>query len=57
VAEVGRSTLEQSGERSATVEAVGQSVAAPELVDTKRVAPGQGSSGRPLKKSQVRSKM
>jgi hypothetical protein len=57
VAEVGRSAPEQSGERSATVEAADQSGAAPESVGTKRVAPEQGSSGRLVKKSWVRSKM
>jgi hypothetical protein len=57
MAEVGRSASEQPGERSATVKAAGQSGAAPESVGTKRAAPEQGSSGRPVKKSRVRSKM
>jgi hypothetical protein len=45
--EVGGSAPEPLGERSATVEAADRSGAAPEL----------GSSGRPAKKSRVRSKM
>jgi hypothetical protein len=54
---VGRSAPKQSGERSVVVEAEGRSVAAPESVGTKRAAPEQGSSGGPVKKSRVRSKM
>jgi hypothetical protein len=57
VAEVGGSTPEQLGERSAAVEAVDRSGVAPELAGSKRAAPEKGSSGRPAKKSQVRSKM
>jgi hypothetical protein len=56
-AEVIRSALEQPGERSAAVEAADRSGAAPESVGTKHAAPEQGSSGRPVKKSRVRSKM
>jgi hypothetical protein len=47
MAEVGRTAPEKPEEGSATVKSVG----------TKRAAPEQGSSGRPMKKSWVRSKM
>jgi hypothetical protein len=57
VAEAGGSAPERSGERIAAVEAADRSGAAPELVGSKRAAPEQGSSGRPAKKSWVRSKM
>jgi hypothetical protein len=57
VAEAGGSAPEQSGERLATVEAADRSGAAPELAGSKRAPPEQGSSGRPAKKSWVRSKM
>jgi hypothetical protein len=57
VAEVGGSALEELGERSTTVETVDRSGAAPELAGSKRAAPEKGSSGRPVKKSRVRSKM
>jgi hypothetical protein len=56
-AEVGGSAPEQLGESSAAVKVVDRSGAALELVGSKRAAPEQGSSGRPAKKSQVRSKM
>jgi hypothetical protein len=57
VAEVCTSAPEQPGKCSAAVEAAGRSGAAPESVDTKCAAPEQGSSGRQVKKSRVRSKM
>jgi hypothetical protein len=47
----------QPGECSAAVEVAGRSGAAPELVGSKRAALEQGLSGRPVKKSRVRSKM
>jgi hypothetical protein len=55
--EAGGSAPEQLGERSTTVEAADRSGAAPELAGSKRAAPKQGSSGCPMKKSRVRSKM
>jgi hypothetical protein len=57
VAEVGRSAPEQPGEHSAVVEVASRSGASPELVGTKCAAPERGSSGRPVNKSRVRSKM
>jgi hypothetical protein len=57
VAEAGGSAPERSGERVAAVEAADRRGAAPELAGSKRAAPQQGSSGRPTKKSRVRSKM
>jgi hypothetical protein len=48
---------EQVGERVSAVEAVDRSGTAPELVGSNRTAPKQGSSGRPVKKALVRSKM
>jgi hypothetical protein len=57
MAEVGRSAPEQPRERNAVVEVAGLSGAALESVGTKRATPEQGSSGCPMKKSQVRSKM
>jgi hypothetical protein len=45
------------GERVSVVEAVDQSGIAPELAGSKRTAPKQGSSGHPVKKARVRSKM
>jgi hypothetical protein len=56
IAEVGESAPEHVGERAAAA-AGDQSGAAPESAGSKRTAPEQGSSGRPVKKSQVRSKM
>jgi hypothetical protein len=57
VAEAGGSALERSGECVAAAEAADRSGAAPELAGSKRSAPEQGLSGRPAKKSRVRSKM
>jgi hypothetical protein len=57
VAEAGGSAPERSGEHITTVEAAGQSGAAPQLAGSKRVAPEKGSLSRPTKKSGVRSKM
>jgi hypothetical protein len=57
IAEVGGSAHERTGERIAAVEAADRSRAAPELAGSKHAAPEQGSSGRPTKKSRVRSKM
>jgi hypothetical protein len=53
----GGSAPEHAGERAVVVEAVDRSRAAPELAGSKRTAPEQGQSGRPMKKAQVRSKM
>jgi hypothetical protein len=57
IAEAGGSAPERSGERSVAVEVVDRRGAALELAGSKRAAPEQGSSGRPAKKSWVRSKM
>jgi hypothetical protein len=57
VVEAGGSAPEQAGERIAVVEAVDRRGAAPELAGSKRAAPEQGSSGRPVKKARVHSKM
>jgi hypothetical protein len=57
MAEVGRTAPEQLGERSTATWAAGRSGVAPESVGTKRAAPEEGSLGRPVKRSQVRSKM
>jgi hypothetical protein len=57
VAEAGESAPEQTGERAAATAVVNQSGAAPESAGLKRAAPEQGSSGRPVKKARVRSKM
>jgi hypothetical protein len=57
VAEVGGSAPEQPGERSTAIEVASRSGVAPELVGSKHTTPEQGSSGRPVKKSRVRSKM
>jgi hypothetical protein len=57
VAEADRSAPERSGERVSAVEAADRSGATPELAGSKCAAPEQGSSGRPAKKSRVRSKM
>jgi hypothetical protein len=57
VAKVGGSTPEQLGERSTAVEAADRTGTALELAGSKRAALKQGSSGRPAKKSRVRSKM
>jgi hypothetical protein len=57
VAEVGGSTPEQAGERVAFAEAADRSGTAPESAGLKRAVPEQGSSGRPVKKARVRSKM
>jgi hypothetical protein len=46
-----------SRQRNATVRAAGRSGVAPKSVGTKRAAPEQGLSGRPVKKSRVHSKM
>jgi hypothetical protein len=46
-----------AGEQSAAVEAVGRSDGALVSVGTKRAAPEQGSSDRPVKRSRVRSKL
>jgi hypothetical protein len=57
VAEADRLAPERSGERVSAVEAADRSGATPELAGSKCAAPEQGSSGRPAKKSRVRSKM
>jgi hypothetical protein len=57
VVKVGGSAPERLGDRSAAVEVADRSGAAPELTGSKRAAPEKGSSGRPTKKSRVRSKM
>jgi hypothetical protein len=57
VAEVGGSAPEQPGERSTAIEVASRSGVAPELVGSKHTTPEQGLSGRPVKKSRVRSKM
>jgi hypothetical protein len=57
VEEVGISGPEQSRERSTAAEAASRSGAAPESVGAKRAASEQGSSGRPLMKPWVCSKM
>jgi hypothetical protein len=57
VAEAGGSAPERPGEHSATVEAAYRSGVAPELASSKCASPEQGSSGRPTKKSRLRSKM
>jgi hypothetical protein len=57
IAEVGGSAPVRSGERVVAVEAAVWSGAAPELAGSKRAAAEQGSSGRPMKKSRVGSKM
>jgi hypothetical protein len=53
----GGSGPERAGERVVIVEAAGRSGAAPELAGSKCAAPEQGSSGRPVKKARVHSKM
>jgi hypothetical protein len=66
VVEVGGSASERARDKAATIEAVGQSGAAPESVGPRRAAPEQGSkrttpelslSDRSVKKARVRSKM
>jgi hypothetical protein len=57
IAEAGGSAHERTGERIAAVEVADRSGVAPELAGSKHAAPEQGSSGRPTKKSRVRSKM
>jgi hypothetical protein len=57
IAEAGGSAPEQAGKRVVVIEATDRSGAAPELAGSKRTAPEQGSSGRPVKKARVRSKM
>jgi hypothetical protein len=66
VAEAGEIASERMGENVATGEAADRSREAPEMADSRRVvleqgskraAPGQGLSDRPVKKAQVRSKM
>jgi hypothetical protein len=55
VAVAGGLAHEHLGERIAAVDAADRSGAAPKLAGSKRAAPEQGSSGRPAKKSRVRS--
>jgi hypothetical protein len=55
--EAGGSAPKQLGECNTIVEAADRSGVAPELAGSNRVAPEQGSSGRPTKNSRVRSKM
>jgi hypothetical protein len=57
IVEAGGSAPEQTGECVVAVEAADRSGADPELAGSKQAAPEQGSSGRPAKKSRVRSKM
>jgi hypothetical protein len=57
VAEARGSAPERTGECVVAVEVADQRGADPELAGSKQAAPEQGSSGRPAKKSRVRSKM
>jgi hypothetical protein len=57
VAEAGGSAPELTGDRIVAVEVASQSGAAPESAGSKRAAHEEGSSGRPVKKPRVRSKM
>jgi hypothetical protein len=57
VAKAKESAPEQAGERVAVVKAADRSGKASELAGSKRAAPELGSSGRPVKKARVRSKM
>jgi hypothetical protein len=57
VAEAVGSAPERVGESVVVVEAAGRSGAAPKPTSSKRAAPEQGSSDRPVKKARVRSKM
>jgi hypothetical protein len=53
----GGTAPEQAGERVVIIEVADLSGVAPELAGSKRAAPEQGSSGRPVKKARVHSKM
>jgi hypothetical protein len=57
IAETRGSAPEQAGEHVAIAKAAARSEAALELAGLKRAAPEQGSSGHPMKKAQVLSKM